>query len=781
MATNYQQKRQEFDKVKFLDAIENYYLDCSTKICENNDSILNKIIQHHPNLSCYRKSHLPIAMMMDLMISLPTHGEFALAVTNFVMKKCLLIEPEQKDYFIAFLHRISEVFITYCDYNSNNSLTTLFNDEIYTLDPSVFNVQIRNRESLKQMIELDIESLNDESVLYDLLPKIKGFNTKICYFNRIYHYVKNIRALVKFDTNEHLNINTIIKELDVHDLIGKIVYTNNYKPELLEKYTHHCNINFLHAIAIAGGTEFSSPLYKSQKYSKENVKINELSDAHNLKYFQINTNIIDYLKKSGSFLVAYLITEIQNFNHHGLKYDEPNYFERMKNLDSVKSLCQLYNNKLIVAILNYDYLEMDVLYHEMCKLEDKEKLSLISHVSDRNICRNKKKFNDLKNSVIASMMAQKSSNIEMLLKHIENPHKFVELLLKHINDISCDKELEAFLMWSSISRNLENVEENVKIELENWLKKIKIYRQILILIKTVRNQEDISWTKIMQYAENETSVLIDFLINESTNLELCNDLLKLHHLQSKSHKVYDIFINALNSNKFDDKHDKLLKIIKNYAANYLSDFIAYAIGKINNSESMKFLLDYIKNYNISMKNQIEIQKYELSWIIIEHIDSSDSQLWSLKEYPLILLEQLLMNSKIEHLTIIYKELRKILQNEPSCNLCNITSNNYKIGEVIVYDFDGYHKDCKISNDCLDFLLKIYAAKALDFQIIDVATQSNLSTGTQSADNIHIHQMPKNIPSKEEWVPDNEATFCMCCRKSKFSLLNRRHHCRRLFL
>ena len=29
-----------------------------------------------------------------------------------------------------------------------------------------------------------------------------------------------------------------------------------------------------------------------------------------------------------------------------------------------------------------------------------------------------------------------------------------------------------------------------------------------------------------------------------------------------------------------------------------------------------------------------------------------------------------------------------------------------------------------------------------------------------------------------WIPDGEATFCMHCRKVQFTLMNRRHHCRK---
>lgn len=39
-------------------------------------------------------------------------------------------------------------------------------------------------------------------------------------------------------------------------------------------------------------------------------------------------------------------------------------------------------------------------------------------------------------------------------------------------------------------------------------------------------------------------------------------------------------------------------------------------------------------------------------------------------------------------------------------------------------------------------------------------------------------MPSNVPTKEEWVKDDDVSECMVCLTVKFSLLNRRHHCRR---
>jgi hypothetical protein len=39
-------------------------------------------------------------------------------------------------------------------------------------------------------------------------------------------------------------------------------------------------------------------------------------------------------------------------------------------------------------------------------------------------------------------------------------------------------------------------------------------------------------------------------------------------------------------------------------------------------------------------------------------------------------------------------------------------------------------------------------------------------------------MPPQVPSKEEWVKDEDVNECMVCNTTKFTILNRRHHCRR---
>lgn len=760
-----------FETNVFAVVLEKYcFPQCSH--FEKNDEILDRLIVQLPNLMLYKKNNIILTSMVDLMISISCKFEITHSLAKDLYNICKAADQGHKGYYAAFLRKIVEIASNCQNENTPISLTSLMCNEVFSFDLESFKIQKNNRLALRNLMNLNLANLNDQKMLLEIATKLKDFKSGINFFDRILSYVNSLRDMIKYVTNEYLNINEIIKDLNIYELIGKIIYINQMNPELLETQSCQTNLNLLHAIAVAGGSEFMSPLWMSKRGQHDQKK--------EVKHFNISSTIIlFYIKKSGSFLVAYLIKEIQKFSYQSLKYDEPNFFDRLMQLESIQILKQLYGYNSTVAALRYDFIEMNLLLDEINSLDENRKLFMLSHVNERNIYRNKSKFNKIQDDLIENLMKGKSAgNVEDLLKKIGSIQKFNELLLKHIKMISSDEELEALLTWSLCAKNLKIIQADQRTVLEEWLKKVKIYRQILKLFRESKANNDITWINILNMAENDTSVLINFLINEFTDLDLCNELLKFHPLQERNEEVFKIFIEALNKYAFNDQHDTLFKIIRNYSGRYLDDFFDFSLDFISNMKSMEQILDYLANS--ASNNHVRFQKFQISCIIIRHLDVNDEQLWSLSAYPLILIEQLLMNSKIEILNTIVKELRKLLENQPSCNLCNSTSKYCQVNETLVYDFNAYHNGYKISNDCLDFLFKIYAAKALDFQIIDIPSQTNpsLHSGTQGSDVIQVHKMPKDVPSKDMWVKDNEAVFCMCCKKSKFSLLNRRHHCRR---
>lgn len=39
-------------------------------------------------------------------------------------------------------------------------------------------------------------------------------------------------------------------------------------------------------------------------------------------------------------------------------------------------------------------------------------------------------------------------------------------------------------------------------------------------------------------------------------------------------------------------------------------------------------------------------------------------------------------------------------------------------------------------------------------------------------------VPPAAPTKKLWVSDDKVSICMCCKETRFSMVTRRHHCRR---
>jgi zinc finger FYVE domain-containing protein 26 len=210
------------------------------------------------------------------------------------------------------------------------------------------------------------------------------------------------------------------------------------------------------------------------------------------------------------------------------------------------------------------------------------------------------------------------------------------------------------------------------------------------------------------------------------------------------------------------------------------------LPNLRNLKSFHYIVDFLeKNCDPQI---IVLQKYQMSSKIYEELNKVDEQLWKLAKYPLLLIEQLLMNLRIEVTAKVIRKIRPLLKTENPIGNCENCSrifhqnfNNFSAhkisSESANYNMNAKHENSIIKTDCIDLLLRVYASKALDFKIVEGA-QSLSSLDIGSLDSLAgIFQMPKEIPNKAKWVPDSEAKSCMVCKKTSFTLLNRRHHCR----
>lgn len=142
----------------------------------------------------------------------------------------------------------------------------------------------------------------------------------------------------------------------------------------------------------------------------------------------------------------------------------------------------------------------------------------------------------------------------------------------------------------------------------------------------------------------------------------------------------------------------------------------------------------------------------LGALILEAIPQAAAQLEHLSSQPLLIIEQLLMNSQIGLATDLVKLVR----------------------------LNGSDQDVEEINN----ILLRYATKALALGLPDIPAPRASDSAQQVADRKKNKKknaafvVPATVPPKEQWVADADVSQCPCCQTVQFSMFDRRHHCRR---
>lgn len=214
------------------------------------------------------------------------------------------------------------------------------------------------------------------------------------------------------------------------------------------------------------------------------------------------------------------------------------------------------------------------------------------------------------------------------------------------------------------------------------------------------------------------------------------------------------------------------ELLQRLPAHQAVDLVHEEKSKIRNVEILQVCIEYVTE-NSSDWKMFENVKIGLQ-IMLEIDVNLRSMFWDLIEQPLLMIEQFLMNAKLDVLTNIINKISSTLQIDPS-------------GDNLYYNIKSIESTV-ISRNSLDALLRYYAEKALDMKNPSNSCTSppkpSYESLLQSIDSINIEAaskpfvMPDQVPTKEQWVADYSTDRCMLCHTSIFSMIIRRHHCRR---
>ncbi|KAB0374715.1 hypothetical protein FD755_013207 [Muntiacus reevesi] len=347
------------------------------------------------------------------------------------------------------------------------------------------------------------------------------------------------------------------------------------------------------------------------------------------------------------------------------------------------------------------------------------------------------------------------------------------------------------------------VQDGLEYELRRKLAELQVYQKILGLQSTPMWCD---WQALRNCCAEDPSTVMN-LILEAKEYELCEEwgclypiprehLINLHQkhllhlLERGDHEK------ALQASPFSSTFllQQLLQRIPD--PTMCLEVTEQSLDQHPSLATSHFLANYLTTYfygELTADRHREIQAlYMGSKVLLTLPEQHRASYSHLSSNPLLMLEQLLMNMKVDWATVAVQTLRQLLAGQ-------------EIGFTV---------------DQVDSLLSRYAGKALDFpyplrekrsdsvthlqEIVSQASDLETLSRSPSAEfssaaapgvpivhspSLRERSFPQNQlplefvppatpPARHQWVPDESESVCMVCCRERFTMFNRRHHCRR---
>ncbi|KAK2826639.1 hypothetical protein Q5P01_020853 [Channa striata] len=357
---------------------------------------------------------------------------------------------------------------------------------------------------------------------------------------------------------------------------------------------------------------------------------------------------------------------------------------------------------------------------------------------------------------------------------------------------SCLELLEFCLNDPNTEASLRTNVEQKKIELD-------IYRRMLNL------QPPLPWTtwqELRAESKTQSESMLSMML-EAKEFSLCAQWVDLYPvsdqliLQLKTDHLLHLLENGQTDEAF-----QLLEGLSDFVVGL--DVCERALDRRPGLAACHFLADYLTLHfqrQVSPARWRHIHALHLgSKVLLTLPPAARQDYFSLLSEPLLMLEQLLMNLKVDWAEVAVQTLRRLLVNQ----------------------------EAGFGVEDIDKLLSEYASKALEFSIAPRArsrsdsvislqdalvlcpaqdscslSSSRLDSPAPSASSTPTHtpsrstecqrdrssagrkrqsptkfKPPDQPPARKDWVPDTQHHVCMVCQRERFTMFNRRHHCRK---
>ncbi|PNI83938.1 ZFYVE26 isoform 6 [Pan troglodytes] len=335
------------------------------------------------------------------------------------------------------------------------------------------------------------------------------------------------------------------------------------------------------------------------------------------------------------------------------------------------------------------------------------------------------------------------------------------------------------------------VQEGLKCELQRKLAELQVYQKILGLQSP---PVWCDWQTLRSCCVEDPSTVMNMIL-EAQEYELCEEWGCLYPIP-REHLISLHQKHLLHLLERRD-HDKALQLLRRIPDPTMClEVTEQSLDQHTSLATSHFLANYLTTHfygQLTAVRHREIQAlYVGSKILLTLPEQHRASYSHLSSNPLFMLEQLLMNMKVDWATVAVQTLQQLL-----------------VGQEIGFTMDE-----------VDSLLSRYAEKALDFpypqrekrsdsvihlqEIVHQAADPETLPRSPSAEfspaappgisSIHSPSLrersfpptqpsqefvpPATPPARHQWVPDETESICMVCCREHFTMFNRRHHCRR---
>ncbi|KAK3587800.1 hypothetical protein CHS0354_042763 [Potamilus streckersoni] len=441
----------------------------------------------------------------------------------------------------------------------------------------------------------------------------------------------------------------------------------------------------------------------------------------------------------------------------------------------------------------------------------------------------------LRDAKKGELSKSKSEQVMGLVHRVLSQDQQARMLLSVHQSLHIEHNMDLFEMCLC-----QPMTEELQLALRTKFDEIRIYYQIAECVKVVQlhlslelsgfiTEEEkqlakkkharldrfTDWGQLVEWTQEDPQEVLNLLL-DTGDFETARSWAKMRKLENLCQVIEEKHIIWLLNSK-PPNTTKVFMIFETLKENNISACLTICkkfLETLNNEQDVVFVASYMLNQLISHLSSNEVDQIRLTLIGAKMLlclpSSMRSEYSHLVTHPTLILEQLLMNMKPDLASKAYKTVRAdfSLIQSPTFRFTGeqfnklVTTYAVKSLEFTVVQVVNSERERSLSRASFTSIDRrdvegeqsragspqIQPSYPESIQIrrrsADFVSSSRLlsaSSGTSPVRrlaSLDKFVMPAEPPSKDKWVPDSSESVCMVCKEERFSMFNRRHHCRR---